>query len=165
MAGKARSRSQQIVAIAAARTHRAADAVQAAQREVADAEAALQLAKAECDAAQATITEAQRLLSQSPGSEQHRLWLTRCRDTHAECCAQVENGRAQRADAEMALQQAMTAWQRQQLRQDHLTRHAAREGQQAERISERRIEDEQQGQSAGAGSGQSSGSNTTAMAL
>jgi hypothetical protein len=161
MAGKAPSRSQQLVAIAAARTHRAADAVQAAQREVSEAEAALQLAESERDAAQATVIEAQQLLAQSPSSEQHRLWLTRCRDTHAECCAQVENWRAQRAEAEMLFQQAMAAWQRQQLRQDHLTRHAASEVKQAERISERRIEDEQQGQSAGA----SSASNATAMAL
>jgi hypothetical protein len=161
MAGKPPGRSQQMVAIAEARTHRAADSVQAAQREVSDAKAALQLAESERGAAQATIAEAQRLLSQSPCSEHHRLWLTHCRETHAESCAHVEESRVQLADAEMALQQATVAWQRQQLRQDHLTRHAAREVQQAARISERRIEDEQQGQSAGP----SSHSNTTAMAL
>jgi hypothetical protein len=157
MAGKGPHRSQQMVAIAAARTQRAAEAVQMAQRDLSEAEAMMRAAEAARDCALTAITEAQQLLAQSPGSEQHRLWLARCRDTHAELCALVEERQEQRAEAEMLFQQAMAAWRRQQLRQDHLTRHAASVSKQAERISERRIEDEQQGHG--------SAGHPTAMAL
>ncbi len=149
MAGKVVRRSLQMVAIAAARTQRAAEAAQAAQRELATAQASLEHAEAECRAALNAIADAQSLLAHHPGSDQHRLWLESRRTEYRLTCAAVLEQQEAVDEAEVALHRAMALWQRQQLRQEHLTKHAQREGQQAMRMSERRNEDEMQGQGAG----------------
>jgi hypothetical protein len=157
MAGKAIKRSQQMVAIAQARTGRAAEAVQLAQKALATEEAALQIAEAERDAADKEQQEAQKLLAQSPGSDQHRMWLSHCRNALAGRIEAVAEQQERIEEARFALEEAMAHWQRQQLREEHLTQYAASEKKQAARTAERRLEDEMQGQG--------SASTPSAMAL
>jgi hypothetical protein len=146
MAGKAKSRVEQMVAVADARTRRAADAAAAAQQAVDAAIAETQTAIAERLNRQAQLNDAQRQLTQKPGSEQHRLWLERCRQSLIESEARLAEAEETEEHCKAMLEQAKAFWQRQQYRQDHLVDHANMVARNAAKLAERRQEDEQQGQ-------------------
>ncbi len=146
MAGDAVNRATKMVSIAEARTRRAAEQVQIAQQHVEFAALSLRAMESAREAADRALSEAQQHLAQSPGSEQHRVWLEHNRMKQDEAMAAVEQAQCELFEAQAVHRDAVVAWQRHQLRQDHLTSHAHGLSKEAGRISERRAEDELQGQ-------------------
>jgi uncharacterized protein CbrC (UPF0167 family) len=147
MAGEALTRARQMVAVAEARTKRAADTALSTRHAVEAARDALCQAEATRALAQAAADDAAQLLKQSPGSEQHRLWLDHCRARCAFDDDAVKDAQEALGEAEEAHQRAMAIWQRQQRQQEHLNDHSQGLTRDAARIAERRAEDELQGSS------------------
>lgn len=145
MAGNPSVRLTQLVAIAAARTRRAADAMQVCQRAVETCNAAL--AKVEAAVAVADIESHAAKVDQlaNPVSEQHRLWATHCTALYQSHCADRDQAQAELADADAELTEATRFWNRQQLRQEHMENHAATVQRAINRTLERRSEDDAQG--------------------
>jgi hypothetical protein len=138
--------AKQMVAVVDARARRAEQAVQMAQQALDDAMAVLHQAEARQRSYKVVLDDAQQQLSQSPGNEQNRLWIEQCRSHYAQSTDAVDLQRTAVSEAEEELCQATLVFQKQQLRSDHLDNHAKQLSKNAQRISERRIEDEMQGQ-------------------
>jgi hypothetical protein len=146
MAGKNASRAKKMVAVAEARTRRASEAVQAAQHALDHAIAMQRQSEAERDDCFRQLFESRQLLAQSPGSDQHRLWIEHCRRVYEESCEAVQGRIVQVKEAESAFEDALATWQRQQLRQEHLTNHAKKLAKAEARSAESKLEDEIQEQ-------------------
>ncbi len=145
MAGNLSLRMRQLISVAEARTKRAADAVSVAQQAVQAARFVQDQAQSALSQALAEQTKAKQEFAAQPSHEQIRLWGAHCDQIVQTRLGDVEAAMAELSDAELATAAAIKFWQRQQLRQDHIEKHAHQLAREALRTQERKSEDELQG--------------------
>jgi hypothetical protein len=145
MAGNAQIRMRQLVSIADARTKRAAEAVALAHRAADAARIVCERAQNELTQAKAESVTAKREVAAQPASDQIRLWGVHTDRRVKERQDDVAMAHAALAQAEKATAQAIKAWQRFQLRQEHIEKHTDKLVRELMRSQERKIEDESQG--------------------
>ncbi len=134
-----------LVSIADARTRRALATVVGAQQQLEAARHRLEQCARELAEAGQSVARAEGEIRKEPANEQHRLWLIHCQTLRQAAEIAYDDARMQ-CDAALAhLANAQKAYQRQQVRRDHVEGAAHKLQQDAMREVERRKEDDQQG--------------------